>query len=109
MVTFRQTLKDFVTILRERNVDSQLDIVFRDPSDFTVEYILHIINRLGESNKNPSKTKSCKNFIRSWYRKLEDNKGIMEGILTMVPNDIYGSVISGGFTLILAVSLAREF
>jgi hypothetical protein len=107
MLKFRETLQSFVTLLKERKVDSQLNIVLKDPSEFTVEYIIQIINRLGERNENPSKTKSCKNFIRSCHRKYEDNKGIVEGILTMIPNDIYGSVISGGFTVILAVSLFR--
>ncbi|PQE11002.1 hypothetical protein CJF31_00000718 [Rutstroemia sp. NJR-2017a BVV2] len=102
MLKFRGTLQSFVTVLKERNVDSQLNIVLKDPSELTVEYIIQIINRLGERNENPSKTKSCKNFIQSCHRKYEDNKGIVEGILTMIPNDIYGSVISGGFTVILA-------
>jgi hypothetical protein len=104
MLKFRRTLQNFVTILKERNVDSQLNIV-KDPSELTVEYIIQIIGRLGESKENASKTKSCKNFIQSCHRRYEDNKGIVEGILTMIPNDIYGSVISGGFTVILAVSV----
>lgn len=39
---------------------------------------------------------------------MEDNRGVIEGILAMIPVDIYGSVISGGFTLILAVSLCNS-
>lgn len=106
MVIFRRTLRNFVTVLKERKVDVQLGIVIKDPSEFTVEYILEIISRLGESSGSPSKIRSCKKFIKSCYRKVEDNRGVVEGILTMVPNDIYGSLISGGFTLILAVSLS---
>ncbi|KAM3069777.1 hypothetical protein ACMFMG_010485 [Clarireedia jacksonii] len=102
ILTFRRTLQNFVTLLKERKVDSQLNIVLKDPSEFTVEYIIQIINRLGESSENPSKTKSCKNFVQKCHRKVKDNKDIVEGILNMIPNDIYGSVISGGVTLILA-------
>jgi hypothetical protein len=98
MVTFRRTLKTFVTVLKERKVYSQLNIV-KDPSEFTFEYILEIISRLGESSENPSKIASCKNFIQSCWRKLErkleDNRGVIDG-----------SVISGGLTLILAASLS---
>jgi hypothetical protein len=106
MVTFRGILKKFVAVLKERKVDSQLGIVIKDPSEFTIEYILEIINKLGEGRENAAKTRSCKNFIQRCYRKMKDNRGVIEGMLTLIPNDIYGSVISGGFTLILAVSLS---
>jgi hypothetical protein len=103
MVTFRQTLQRFVAVLKRRKVDDELGIVIKDPSEFTVEYILEITNKIGESRENSMKTKSCKSFIRKCYRKVEDNRGVIGGILTMVPDDVYGSVISGGCSLILAV------
>ncbi|KAL9112648.1 MAG: hypothetical protein Q9187_007750 [Circinaria calcarea] len=102
MAIFHRTLKNFVTLLKERKVDSQLNIVIKDPSEFTVEYIMDIISRLGESSENPSKTILCKNFIQRCCWNVEKNRGVIEGILTMIPGDIYGSVISGGFILILA-------
>ncbi|KAI1139708.1 hypothetical protein F5Y05DRAFT_379832 [Hypoxylon sp. FL0543] len=98
-------LKRFATILKERKVDSQLNITIKDPNDpceFTFDYVLGIINKIGEARGNAAKTRSCKNFIRKYYRKLEDNQEAIQGLLTMIPNDIYGSVLSGGFTLILA-------
>ncbi|KAK3331866.1 hypothetical protein B0T19DRAFT_414117 [Cercophora scortea] len=102
MLMFRGTLNRFVILLKERKVDEQLGIVIKNPNDFTVEYVLEIIKKIGEGGQNNSKIQSCKNFVKRCYRKLEDNRGVIEGILTMFPDDIYGSVISGGFTLIMA-------
>ncbi|RSL39554.1 hypothetical protein CEP53_013973 [Fusarium sp. AF-6] len=99
---FRRTLQRFVAILKERNVDTQLNITIKDPSQFTCDYVLHIIDKIRETRESAAKTRSCKNFVRRCYRKMEDNRGAIEGFLTMIPNDIYGSVISGGFVMIMA-------
>ncbi|KAI0844816.1 hypothetical protein F5Y00DRAFT_266238 [Daldinia vernicosa] len=102
---FLRTLKNFVSILRDRKIESELNIVIKDPSEtheFTFEYVLGIIDKIGESRNNSTKTRSCKNFIRRCYHKLEDNRDVFEGILDMIPDDIYGSILSGGFALILA-------
>lgn len=105
MLKFRSTLANFAAMLKDRNVGSKLNVVIKDPSEFTMDYILEIINGLGKASEHPSKTTLCKKFIKSCYRKVEGNKDVIEGFLTMIPDDIYGSVISGGFTLILAASL----
>ncbi|EEU37124.1 uncharacterized protein NECHADRAFT_86736 [Fusarium vanettenii 77-13-4] len=100
--TFRRTLQRLIAILRERNVDTQLNIDIKDPSDFTCEYVLQIINKIRETRESATKTRSCKNFVRRCYQKIEDNRSAIEGFLTMIPNDAYGSVISGGFAMIMA-------
>ncbi|THV49356.1 hypothetical protein BGAL_0199g00150 [Botrytis galanthina] len=102
METFCATLKKFAATLRERKVDSSLSIVIKDPSEFTLQDALGIVKRLGENSDNPSKTGLWKQFIWSCYQKLDSNKAVIEGLMSLIPSDIYGSVISGGFTLILA-------
>lgn len=85
-------------------MDSSLSIVIKDPSEFTLQDALGIVKRLGENSDNPSKTGLWKQFIWSCYQKVDSNKAVIEGLMSLIPSDIYGSVISGGFTLILAVS-----
>lgn len=106
---FRQTLRRFVDTLKRRKVDSQLDISIENPDAFTINDILGIINKLGEGQGDDSKTGSCKSFIRRCYRRVEDNRDVIEAILSMLPSDIYGSVISGGFSLIMAVRSPAGF
>ena len=104
---FRQKLQQFTVLLRSRKVDSQLNISIEDPSQFTVYGILEIINKIGDGCGHRGKTAICKNFVRRCYRKVEDNRDVIGDILTMLPSDIYGSLISGGFTLVMAVSPSR--
>lgn len=98
-------LQKLVAVLRERNVNTQLDLDIKDPSEFTCEYVLQIINKIGEIRDSAAKTRSCKNFVRRCYQKVEDNRSAIDGFLTMIPSDVYGSVISGGYAMIMAVRL----
>ncbi|RSM19485.1 hypothetical protein CDV31_001645 [Fusarium ambrosium] len=100
--TFRWTVQKLVAVLKERNVDTQLNITIKDPSEFTCDYVLQLIDKIQERRDNAIKTSSCKNFVRRCYQKVEDNRGAIEAFLTIIPNDAYGSVISGGFAMIMA-------
>lgn len=104
---FRRTFESFVSLLKDRHVDTGLGIELKDPADFTFGYILGILNKIVEEKENFLHTKSCKAFVRKCYRKAEENTGVIEGILNMIPDDIYGSAISGGVALILAVRFPR--
>ncbi|RSM12542.1 hypothetical protein CEP52_002423 [Fusarium oligoseptatum] len=101
-LTFRWTVQKLVAVLKERNVDTQLNITIKDPSEFTCDYVLQLIDKIQERRDNAIKTSSCKNFVRRCYQKVEDNRGAIEAFLTIIPNDAYGSVISGGFAMIMA-------
>ncbi|RSL48350.1 hypothetical protein CEP54_012953 [Fusarium duplospermum] len=96
------TLAHKGVVFEERKVDAQLNITIKDPSEFTCDYVLQLIDKIQERRDNATMTSSCKNFVRRCYRKVEDNRGAIEGFLTMIPNDAYGSVISGGFAMIMA-------
>ncbi|RSL82430.1 hypothetical protein CEP51_005151 [Fusarium floridanum] len=97
-----QPVQKLVAVLKERNVDTQLNITIKDPSEFTCDYVLQLIDKIQERRDNAIKTSSCKNFVRRCYQKVEDNGGAIEAFLTIIPNDAYGSVISGGFAMIMA-------
>ncbi|KAK0714401.1 hypothetical protein B0T21DRAFT_454629 [Apiosordaria backusii] len=106
MQQFKERLVNFVSLLKDRNVDTELGIIIKSPNDpdFTIGYILQVVGKIeeGPEDKPLWKARTCKSFIRKCYRKVEDNKGIVEGLLKMVPNDSYGALISGGFAVILA-------
>ena len=106
--TFHGTLQRFVAVLKERNVDKELNIIIKDPSEFTPNYILGIVDKIQEGRDSAPYTKSCKTFIRRCYRKVEDNRDVIQGFLDMIPDDVYGSVISSGFTFLMVVSLVYD-
>ncbi|KAM7204874.1 hypothetical protein V8F33_001463 [Rhypophila sp. PSN 637] len=101
MIKFQNTLQSFVRLLRERNVDNELNVEIKDPEHLTMADALAIIGKIQEG-RNSKQVKSCKDFVHKCYRKAESKRAVAEAVLSMIPNDAYGSVISGGFTLILA-------
>lgn len=101
---FFVSLQNLALILKTRKVDQELQITIKEPKEFTVEYVLDIISKIGRGQESKGRLKLCKDFVRRCHRKVEDNKAVVEGLLGMIPTDIYGSVLSGGFALILAVS-----
>lgn len=98
---FQKRLEGIAALLRLRKLDVELHIEIRDPKDFDLPYLLDIINKVEEQKEKKS---SYTRFVRKCLRKSQENQVVLEGILGLIPGDIYGSLISGGFTLILAVS-----
>ncbi|KAI1753756.1 hypothetical protein F4782DRAFT_529174 [Xylaria castorea] len=96
---FQQRLEEFAYMLKRRNVDKELRIEIKNPKDFDLPYILEIIDRI---EKHSAMKRPYKAFVRKCFRRIEDNKAIIKGIISFVPDDVYGALISGGFTLILA-------
>ncbi|KAH8159161.1 hypothetical protein CIB48_g9081 [Xylaria polymorpha] len=96
---FQQRLGRFACMLKDRNVDKELHIEIKDPEDFNLPYVLEIIDKI---EKRTDMKRPYKAFVRRCFRKIEDNKAVIEGIISFVPDDVYGALISGGFTLILA-------
>ncbi|KXX73453.1 hypothetical protein MMYC01_210158, partial [Madurella mycetomatis] len=101
MQNFNCILDKFVLVLKERNIEAELGIVLKSPADFTLDYVLYLVNKIDERKESTSRTRRCKAFVRNWCRKAHENKDIVEGLIAIIPNT-YGSAISGGFTLILA-------
>lgn len=101
---FQQTLIRFTETLQKRKVFSRLGIPPRDPRAYDFEYVLSIATRISEWRDIDEETRICKRFIRKICQKTTKHKNVLSGLISLAPSDTYGSVISGGFTLILAVS-----
>lgn len=104
MRDFQQTLTRFTETLQKRKVFTKLGIPSRDPRNFDLDYVLSIATRISERRDTDEETRICKRFIRKICQKTTKHKNVLSGLISLAPSDIYGSVISGGFTLILAVS-----
>lgn len=105
MKEFQETLARFTETIQKREVFSKLGIPMRDPRNFDLEYVLSIATRISERRDEDEDTRICKKFIRKFCQKATKHKNVLSGLISLAPSDTYGSVISGGFTLILAVRL----
>ncbi|GAB1312063.1 hypothetical protein MFIFM68171_02273 [Madurella fahalii] len=99
---FKETLKNFTQILQSRSVFKKLGIEAPDPAKFDLNYVLKIAALIQEHKDGSEDTQIIKKFVRKCFRGATQNKAAITALLSMIPTDIYGSVISGGFSLILA-------
>lgn len=104
MRDFQKTLTRFTEILQKRKVFTKLGIPSRDPQNFDLDYVLSLAIRISERRDTDEETLICKRFVRKICQKTTKHKNVLSGLIGLAPSDIYGSVISGGFTLILAAS-----
>lgn len=103
MRQFQETLQKFAKTLQSRKVFKNLNIEPRDPANYDLHYVLDIASSIHENKEGAENTRSIKSFAKKCFRGVNKHKTTLECLFSMVPNDIYGSAISGGFSLILAV------
>ncbi|KAF2096572.1 hypothetical protein NA57DRAFT_78177 [Rhizodiscina lignyota] len=70
--------------------------------------VLEIAKLVQDRNKNSENTRTCMRVIRNCFKATAKHRSTLENILSCVPNDIYGSIIAGGFTVVLAVICDHE-
>jgi hypothetical protein len=107
MQNFQETLKRFTKTLQTRDVFKKLNIEERDPANYDLDYVSKIARSIHDYREGEESTRSIKKFIRRCFRGAHENQTAISCLLEMVPNDIYGSVISGSFSLIMLVSPMR--
>lgn len=100
---FQETLKSFTQTLQSRSIFKKLGIEACDPAKCDLKYVLKVAALLQEHKEGSENTQTIKKFMRKCVRGAASNKAAITALLSMVPSDVYGSVISGGFSLILAV------
>jgi hypothetical protein len=104
MEKFKETLRKFLVTLNTRKMFKKLNVEIKEPKVYDIDYVLSIAKLIEERREEAENTRVCKRFIRKCLRGVVKHKDVLTGIINMAPSDVYGSVISGGFTVILAVS-----
>lgn len=101
---FEETLGRFSETLEKHDLAKKLDITLKKPNEYNLKDVIHIADSVYEKHKTAADVKSCTGAIRKCFRFVGKNASPLQCLLNFVPSDSYGSVISGGFTVILAVS-----
>jgi hypothetical protein len=100
---FREILDNFCKTLKRQKVDKKLGIELKEPKDYTFSDVLSISREFYDRKEGPQNTKSCMGTIRRCFRAAERHEGALKTLLSFVPSDAYGSMICGGFSLIMTV------
>ncbi|KAI1258015.1 hypothetical protein MGN70_001060 [Eutypa lata] len=99
---FKKTLLDFCKILKKQNLDGTLGIKLKEPESYTLKDVTEIAQKLQERKQQSESTTGCLGAIRRLFKRALNEKGVLTSMLNFIPNDTYGTLISGGFTMILA-------
>ncbi|KAK7956485.1 uncharacterized protein PG986_005707 [Apiospora aurea] len=98
---FKKTLAAFQQNLIDRKVDTRFGITIKDAQDYTLDDVLQIASTVQERNKKLHNVSKCTSGIKRLLRATGRNASTFKKLLGFVPSDAYGSVICGGFTMIL--------
>ncbi|KAI4865568.1 hypothetical protein F4820DRAFT_419957 [Hypoxylon rubiginosum] len=109
MVRFKETLSQFCKNLEKQKLGSRLNIEIKKPGDYKMEDVLKVAQELQSKRTDDRAAKGCLGKIRRCFHSLVKQRGTLHNLLSFIPNDSYGSVICGGFTVILsAVDRAED-
>lgn len=106
MKELQLTLTKFTQTLVKRGLAQELGIEIKEPHQYTMQNVMDIAQRVQQRHANSdSVAAGSLGLIRKCFRQAVKKKGILNNLLSFIPSDSYSSVICGGFTLILGVSM----
>lgn len=108
MQLFQDTLKKFIQNMETRQAFRRLGVDLQDPSRCDLEYVFDVAKTAVEKRDGTGSQRACKEFARSCLRNANRRDTALGAIMSMIPGDIYGSVLSGGVMTILAVSHSKR-
>jgi hypothetical protein len=88
----------------ERKKDRYPSFKIKQPNEYTFRDVWEIAEKLGDKHRNAEHVRHEMRFIHKFFRKAGENSSALKRLLAFVPDDTYGSVICGGFTVILGLS-----
>lgn len=103
---FQNTLSEFCKTLRKQHLDRTLGIQLKEPRLYTLKDVVEIAQKLQERKQQSESSSGYLTKIRKFFLR---ERGPLQSMLSFVPNDSYGSLISGGFAMILAVSASALY
>ncbi|KAI9694333.1 MAG: hypothetical protein M1820_009022 [Bogoriella megaspora] len=101
MLKFQETLERFCKTLQEKETNRKLGITLKNLREYTFYDVLEIAEKIQNRHKGSTRTRTAMDCIRNCFRAVAKHQNTLKSILDCLPNDIYGSLICGGFTFVL--------
>lgn len=102
---FKETLALFQKNLVDRKVDRRYEIAIKDANSYTLQDVLQIAKIVQKKHSDADQVHSCMGRLKKFFHATGRNASTFKRLLAFVPDDVYGSVICGGFTVILGVCI----
>jgi hypothetical protein len=100
---FENTLKSLCNTIKKRQLDKKLNVELKDPKDYQLDDVFSMAQKILDQKEVSENSIACMRIIKTCFRSVAKHKSSIANVLECAPSDIYGSVIAGGFTLILIV------
>lgn len=104
MARFQDTLKTLTMNLRKVGVWKKQGDLVTEPVVYDLNYVLRLTAEINDKREGRENASVCKKFIKSCFQATCRQSGALACLIEVIPKDIYVSVLSGGFAIILAAS-----
>ncbi|KAK1991838.1 hypothetical protein LX36DRAFT_589633 [Colletotrichum falcatum] len=85
-----------------------LGVDLKDPARCDLSYVYKVATAAVERRDGSGSLRACKDFARKCFKSASKRDTALGAIMSMIPSDAYGSVISGGVMTILAIADEHE-
>ncbi|KAK2775758.1 hypothetical protein CKAH01_12714 [Colletotrichum kahawae] len=99
-------LKDFAQSVESRKAFKRLGVEKAATCD--LDYIFSLARAAVEQRDGTGNWKACKDFARKCLKSAGKRDTALGAIMSIIPSDVYGSLISGGVMTILAIANGHE-
>ncbi|KAF5661964.1 hypothetical protein FCIRC_11662 [Fusarium circinatum] len=106
--SFKATLQRFNNTLEKQNIFKKLNLSSRDPTTYDINYVIEVAKKIKDHRDHVENTHTCRSFMQKCAESIASRRRGIGGILSMIPSDAYGSMISGGFSLILLAAEVHQ-
>ncbi|OHW89479.1 hypothetical protein CSPAE12_11934 [Colletotrichum incanum] len=105
---FKATMERFVQNMATRKGFKNLGVDLKDPTRCDLSYVFKVATAAVEQRDGTGSLRACKDFARKCFKSANKRDTALGAIMSMIPGDVYGSVISGGVMTILAIADEHE-
>ncbi|GKT81794.1 hypothetical protein ColTof4_14217 [Colletotrichum tofieldiae] len=98
----RSEVPESVTNMATRKGFKKLGVDLKDPTLCDLNYVFKVATAAVEKQDGEGSLRACKDFARKCFKSANKRDTALGAIMSMIPGDVYGSVISGGIMTILA-------
>lgn len=102
---FEVLLIDFAKLIYDRNFEKKFQVKSKSFQEYKIQDVLEIAEKVQMKHGSISKVREHTAVFRKCFAAVGRNQGAVDNLLNFIPNDSYGSIIFGGFTLILTVGV----
>ncbi|KAL1867905.1 hypothetical protein Daus18300_006180 [Diaporthe australafricana] len=98
---FEVLLVNFAKLVDDRQLQKRFYVKSKSLQDYKIQDVLEIAEKVQTTHGSTPKVKEHTAVFKKCFAAVGRNSGALKNLLNFIPDDSYGSIIFGGFTMIL--------